>query len=108
MNPAVYKEVQRQYDLKRERAIRECERKKEELLNKEPKYKELIDKKNKLAYLPETVVKMFYGGTSSGGLKSYIESFIEGHRALKINGIRFALVIGFMRTINVLKQFVMK
>lgn len=58
MNPAVYKEVQRQYDLKRERAIRQCERKKEELLNKEPKYKELIDKKNKLALeLTKTVVR---------------------------------------------------
>ena len=58
MNPAVYKEVQRQYDLKRERAIRECERRKEELLDKEPKYKELIDKKNKLALeLTKTVVR---------------------------------------------------
>jgi len=58
MNPAVYKEVQRQYDLKRERAIRECERKKEELLSREPKYKELMDKKNKLALeLTRTVVR---------------------------------------------------
>lgn len=58
MNPAVYKEVQRQYDLKRERSIRECERKKEELLKNEPKYRELIDKKNKLALeLTKTVVR---------------------------------------------------
>jgi len=49
MNPAVYKELQREYDLKRGRAIAEAERKKEELLDTEPKYRELVDKKNKLA-----------------------------------------------------------
>lgn len=65
----------------------------------------LKDKKNQLVYLPEVVVSMFYGGTSSGGLKSYIESFKEGHRALKINGIKFALWIDFCRTLRVLSQF---
>lgn len=58
MNPAVYKEVQRQYDLKRTRAIKEAEQKKEELLKNQSKYKELIDKKNKLALeLTRTVVR---------------------------------------------------
>ena len=58
MNPAVYKEVQRQYDLKRERAIRNAEQKKEELLAAEPKYNELVNKKNKLALeLTKTVLK---------------------------------------------------
>ena len=57
MNPAVYKELQREYDLKRERAISDSERKKEALLEKEPKYKELVDKKNKLALeLTKTVL----------------------------------------------------
>lgn len=49
MNPAVYKEVQREYDLKREGAIREAESRKKQLLETEPKYGDLIEKKNKLA-----------------------------------------------------------
>lgn len=65
----------------------------------------LKDNKNKLAYLPETVVSMFYGGTSNGGLKNYLKSLKEGHRALKINGIRMAWVIDIKRTIRVLLQF---
>ena len=68
----------------------------------------LKDKANKLAYLPETVIEMFYGGTSTVGLKSYIESFKEGYRALKINGIGFAFWITCFRTLRVLKQFVIK
>lgn len=58
MNPAVYKEVQREYDLKRSHAIKEADKRKEELLEKEPRYKELIEKKNKLALeLTKTVVR---------------------------------------------------
>lgn len=58
MNPAVYKQVQREYDLKRERAIRESEERSAELLEKEPRYRELIEKKNKLALeLTKTVVR---------------------------------------------------
>lgn len=65
----------------------------------------LKDKKNKLAYLPETIIKMFYGGTSTVGLKSYIESFKEGYRALRINGISLAFWITGFRTLKVLSQF---
>ena len=58
MNPAVYKEVQRQYDLKRQKAIQKAELKKEELQKTEPKYRELVEKKNKLALeLTKTVVR---------------------------------------------------
>lgn len=65
----------------------------------------LKDKKNKLIYMPETIIEMFYGGTSTVGLKSYIESFKEGYRALKINGIGFAFWITCFRTLKVLNQF---
>lgn len=68
----------------------------------------LKDKENKLIYLPETIIEMFYGGTSTVGLKSYIESFKEGYRALKINGIGFAFGITGFRTLRVLRQFVIK
>ena len=65
----------------------------------------LKDKENKLAYLSETVIEMFYGGTSTVGLMSYIESFKEGYKALKINGIAFAFWITGFRTLRVLGQF---
>ena len=68
----------------------------------------LKDEENQLAYLPETVIKMFYGGTSSGGLKSYLISLVEGHKALKINGVKWASLIDIKRTIRVLLQFVTK
>ena len=65
----------------------------------------LKDKENKLAYLPETVVSMFYGGTSSNGVGSYIVSLREGHKALKKNSIRFPWLIDLKRIIRFLKQF---
>ena len=40
MNLAIYKEVQRQYDLKRQKAINEAERLKKELIESQSKYKE--------------------------------------------------------------------
>ena len=66
----------------------------------------LKDKENQLAYLPETIISMFYGGASSGGLKNYLVSLKEGHKALKINGIKCASVIDVKRTIKVLLQFI--
>lgn len=49
MNLTIYKEVQREYDLKRQKALLDSDRRKEMLLLNEPKFKELVDKKNKLA-----------------------------------------------------------
>ena len=66
----------------------------------------LKDRENKLAYLPETIVSMFYGGTSSGGLSNYILSLREGHKALKMNGIKNAWWIDFRRIMRVMLQFV--
>lgn len=58
MNPAVYRQVQREYDLKREKAIRLAEKNKEELLKNNTKYAELVDKKNMLAIeLTKVVVR---------------------------------------------------
>ena len=68
----------------------------------------LKDSSNKLAYLPEIIIRMYYGGTSTSGLKSYIQSLQEGHRALKENGVRHAWCIDFLRTIRVMFQFVLK
>lgn len=66
----------------------------------------LKDKNNQLAYLPETIIRMYYGGTSTSGTGSYLLSLKEGHRALKENGIKGAFVIDFFRTCRVLLQFI--
>jgi len=62
-------------------------------------------KEDRLAYVPKTIVKMFYGGTSTGGLKSYLVSLKEGHTALKKNKINGAFLIDLKRTMRVLRQF---
>lgn len=65
----------------------------------------LKDGENRLVYVPETLVSMFYGGTSSGGLSNYLLSLKEGHKALKMNGVKCAFYTDIRRTIKVLIQF---
>lgn len=65
----------------------------------------LKDEENQLAYLPETIISMFYGGTSSGGLSNYLVSLKEAHQALKNNHVKFAVIINLKRAVKVLKQF---
>lgn len=66
----------------------------------------LKDNKNVLIYVPEKIVEMYYGGTSTNGLEGYLVSLKEGHAALVKNRIRFAWWIDVQRTIRVLWQFV--
>ena len=66
----------------------------------------LKERKNKLSYVPEICVGMFYGGTSSAGMGSYYISFKEGHRALLENGIKSAWIIDLKRTARLLLQFI--
>lgn len=65
----------------------------------------LKDEKNRLAYIPEVLVAMFYGGTSNAGLRNYLVSFKEGYMALRRNGVSHPLTITVKRTIRVLMQF---
>ena len=65
----------------------------------------LKDKENRLAYVNEVLVSMYYGGTSTGGLSNYIESLKEGNRALKENGVKMRFFITALRTLRVLCQF---
>ena len=65
----------------------------------------LKDEKNRLAYVPEVLIAMFYGGTSNAGLGNYLVSFKEGYMALKKNHVPHPLVITIMRTFRVLSQF---
>ena len=65
----------------------------------------LKDQDNQLNYLPETIISMYYGGTSNGGISNYLLSLKEGHRALKNNHIKGAFFIDVKRIIRVVKQF---
>ena len=65
----------------------------------------LAGREQQLAYVPETIVRMFYGGTSTQGLNSYFLSLKEAHRGLKQNGVKGALWADIRRTWRVLMQF---
>ena len=65
----------------------------------------LKDDKVKLAYIPEILIKMFYGGTSTSSAGSYWVSIKEAHKALCNNGVRFAWWVIFLRILKTLKQF---
>lgn len=65
----------------------------------------LKDERNRLAYVPERLVSMFYGGTSNAGLKNYLVSFWEGYMALRRHRVRHPMWITLKRTLLVLRQF---
>lgn len=60
----------------------------------------------RLAYVPVTILRMYYGGTSTGSMGSYWLSVKEGHQALVSNGVKNAWLIDLKRTLRVLWQFV--
>lgn len=59
----------------------------------------------RLSYLPEILIYMSHGGTSTNSLGAYVESLKEGHRALVENQVPFAFVTDFCRILRVLRQF---
>lgn len=65
----------------------------------------LKDERNRIVYVPEVLVAMFYGGTSNAGLHNYMVSCWEGYLGLRRNGVKHPLSITVKRTIRVLKQF---
>ena len=65
-----------------------------------------LKKGSRIGYVPEVIVSMYYGGTSTSSSSGYIDGLKEAHRALNSNGYRFAYVIDALRTIRVLMQFV--
>lgn len=66
----------------------------------------LYKKQVTLSYLPEILIYMSHGGTSTGSLGAYAKSMLEGHRALKENQVSFAWMTDFCRICRVLSQFV--
>lgn len=65
----------------------------------------LRDHTVRLAYVPKTILRMYYGGTSTQGAGSYFLSLKEAHRALKENRVPFAFKIDILRTCRVFAQF---
>lgn len=65
----------------------------------------LKEPENKLAYVPEILVAMFYGGASNAGIKNYLVSFKEGYLALRKNGVPHPLWITLRRSLRVVLQF---
>ncbi len=68
----------------------------------------LYRKQIRLSYLPEILIYMSHGGTSTNSLGAYYQSFKEGHRALKENHVSFAWFTDLCRIVRVLAQFVKK
>lgn len=68
----------------------------------------LKDGRVKLSYLPEILVEMYYGGTSTQGVGAYGTSILEAHRALAENKVRPAWWIVFLRTVRTIPQFIRK
>ena len=60
----------------------------------------------RLSYLPEILIYMSHGGTSTSGIKAYLESLKEGHRALKENEVPFAWITDLCRILRVGLQIV--
>ena len=65
----------------------------------------LKDGNCKLAYVPEILIRMYYGGTSTADKSAYFISVKESYRALRSNKIRFPVIIIFLRTLRVMMQF---
>ena len=68
----------------------------------------LYRKEVTLSYLPEILIYMSHGGTSTNSLGAYVESTMEGHRALVENHVPFAWVTDLCRVVRVLSQFVIR
>lgn len=65
----------------------------------------LKDEEADLSYIPDILIRMFYGGTSNNGLGAYINSIKESYKALRKNDVRPAGWIIFLRIVRTLFQF---
>lgn len=65
----------------------------------------LKQSENKLAYLHEEIIHMYYGGTSNGGVLGYLINVKEAYGALRKNEVSGAAMIIFRRILRTLQQF---
>ena len=65
----------------------------------------LKDDKVRLTYVPQTIISMYYGGTSTANTDSYWISIKESHKALVDNGLKCGWIIIMLRIIRTSMQF---
>ena len=58
------------------------------------------------AYLPKVLVKMRVGGASNGSIKAILRKSKEDYRALRVNHIKYPLLVLTLKNISKLGQFV--
>ena len=61
--------------------------------------------KVRLAYLPEVMIHMFYGGTSNNGIKGYPRNIWEAYKILLHHHILFPMTAILLRVIRTMKQY---
>lgn len=66
------------------------------------------DKSIKIAYIPEVLIHMNYGGVSNQSIKSYADSILISTKALKDNDYRHPYLITLKRIIKTAFQFIDK
>lgn len=59
----------------------------------------------RLAYVPEVLISMYYGGASNGGLRGYAENIRQAYIALWRNHVTFPLTAIVCRTIRTVGQY---
>lgn len=60
---------------------------------------------NRLVYVPEEIIHMFYGGTSNDGVRGYLRNTREAYEALKADKIPHPAAVIVKRIIRTLRQF---
>lgn len=60
----------------------------------------------KLSYIPEILIYMFYGGSSTSGFRAYKNSILDSIKSLKENQIKFPRIITLKRFIKTTFQFI--
>ncbi len=65
----------------------------------------LKDKSLNIGYIPKVMIKMFYGGTSSNGIKGYSKNIKEAYLALHDNDMYFPCIIIFCRILRTIWQY---
>lgn len=60
---------------------------------------------NRLVYVPEEIIHMFYGGTSNAGIRGYLRNTREAYEALKADNIPHPAAVIVKRIARTLRQF---
>ena len=65
----------------------------------------LKHKEVKLAYVPQVLISMFYGGTSNNGITGYPRNIYEAYLALVHNHVAFPITAILLRVLKTFRQY---